>query len=169
MPVVEDDLMDFLLRDDASDGNDDDVSLLHDLTDNKDPVLFRALPPLDQKDNKKRKLRRPLCTFLNFRGTRLMDNSDVVSEVSSIPSLDDEESYKRSSSGASIVSYDDIQPKKKRPRTLRDIAMPVIDPRLKDDAKLQEMKTKLDDLVNKVKETRCAMAKYEAFLEKDKK
>lgn len=157
-------------------------SSVRDVFESSDPGSdkFSELPPLPDnkpKDkNQQKKRQRPLCTFLNHFGTRLYafssssssvtsreTESDLVSEVSSLPSLDDEDVLaKRFSFGPDMSLVLDNTPRKKQKTTALPPLpkMPEIDPRLKDDPKLKDMQSKLKQLFQEIRKTRLEMTKH---------
>jgi hypothetical protein len=105
-----------------------------------DPDILE-LPPLSDS----RQQRRPLCTFLNFRGTRLLGSDD-----SSIPSLEEEEHLLIQPS-----SYEEL-------KASVSLELPQIDPTLlTTDAKMRECVDKFHQLVGKVRKLEKELTKFE--------
>lgn len=103
------------------------------LEDKDKASIFSKLPPLSHKK------KRPLCTFLNFRGTRRDE------EESSIPSLEDDE----------VSNLDDalqLHSCESNFSAQSLFELPSIDPRLKNDPKMIQYVTKFRRLVSNIKE-----------------
>jgi hypothetical protein len=89
--------------------------------------------------------KRPLCTFLNFRGTRLAEHD----EEESLPSLYEEDLFQSASS-----CLPEINEKV-------SLELPPIDDKLKDDEQMKEYVTKFEQLVAEAKKVEKEITEIE--------
>jgi hypothetical protein len=109
--------------------------------------------------------RRPFCTFLNFRGTRLHELKRKPRPYSSVPETSEPPNRKRTRNPSSS-SRADVQ---QAEMVISDeIPFPNVAPSLQDDEKIKEYKEKLSAMIEDLLKTRLALRDMEAVTRKGK-